>query len=313
MIKPYYTLLIFCSLTLFIFPAGALQKETVLQKLEADFDMKERMGFSDNLNSNKNVTNKVYYRKLYKQYQITIKDNDWKSIPNDEINRWFDILYSINFYASLEDISIDLIHIFNILNEKVEVGTQLQEKAQHLEADLIKNRMFKQLSKIKTNYPDFAYRDIPKIEYKKIGSDKQTILMPNSDGTGLKQIAFDMDSGNKVLVISHPLCKFTEAARSAILNNDRVREVFEKNSFWLISQQPRFYFDSIIEAPYQKIMPFYYVWDEDQWHDVKFDRFPNFFFFKDGRLIKNINGWPKEGRMAELKEALQEIELLTSK
>jgi hypothetical protein len=129
---------------------------------------------------------------------------------------------------------------------------------------------------------------------------RATVLEPVADGLLRRNLR--MGKGSFVVVVSDPLCHFTQDAVADIQSDPVLKDYFSKNSSWLVPtglglQLPP------IEA-WNKHLPNYpmvLVDDVRTWKDIDYWGTPTFYFYENGKLVHTLRGWPKEGHVDELK------------
>lgn len=112
----------------------------------------------------------------------------------------------------------------------------------------------------------------------------------------------------QVVVVSHPLCGFSQNAARQIAADPELGPRFATQSLWLLPQTAALDVDQVrawqsAHAPYRMA----YVDLQRNWPGVDEWGTPTFYFFKDGRVVHKVVGWPAEGRKADLLEGLARI------
>lgn len=119
---------------------------------------------------------------------------------------------------------------------------------------------------------------------------------------------FSFPSGAYVIVVADPHCGFTRDAVARITAEQPMMAALENRIKWLAPQQTerslQAYLDWNRRYPQAPISQAY---KNEDWDALKNRQFPVFYFYRDGALQTHFAGWPKEGRMRELTEALELI------
>ena len=112
----------------------------------------------------------------------------------------------------------------------------------------------------------------------------------------------------RIVVVSHPLCGFSQNAARQIAADPELGPRFAERSLWLLPQTATLDVDQVrtwqsAHAPYRMA----YVDLQRNWPGMDEWGTPTFYFFKDGRIVHKVVGWPPEGRKADLLEGLARI------
>lgn len=134
-----------------------------------------------------------------------------------------------------------------------------------------------------------------------------TLWSIHDEGKTLVHHAADL-THPMVVVVSHPLCSFSQAAATEIAKDDDLRKHFARPSIWLLPQTAMF--DTEQALTWEKAhTPFSmaYANTQREWPMIDSWETPTFYFLKNGKVVHKVVGWPKEGRKAELLEGLAKI------
>lgn len=118
-------------------------------------------------------------------------------------------------------------------------------------------------------------------------------------------------SSARVVVISHPKCHFSARAVADIERSPVLLGIFQEHSTWITPQ------DGDIDVPNlaawnhaHKIPPTAVTYRQSEWPMFHNWATPTFYFFKDGKLVREVSGWPPGGNEEALRAALREVGLL---
>lgn len=313
--KIIITLLVVFSVSLQANDSNALKDEqSLLKHLSKIVTLKENDNESDNKKIETLVSfspengNKRFYLELFAQFKPNLQGIKWKNVNKENLEKWFEVLDAMDFYSNNKEVTVLMQDVFEEMLKTNSIA-ELQSRLTKLESSLVKNRMFNELDYLKNRYQDFIYSELPKIIYTEKEKNTLSLLSIDFDKNNLKQINYRLPKLN-IIVVSHPLCRFSKNAREAIAKEPLVNEVFEKYGLWLIPQHGTFDLDAINSDKYAKKYPLYHAWDESEWKGIEFYRMPNMYFLKDGKIVGNVGGWPAEGRMGDVKQALKKLGLL---
>lgn len=142
-----------------------------------------------------------------------------------------------------------------------------------------------------------------------IGKSDATVLAVEGDALLRKPVALDA----AIIVVSHPLCHFSQDAVRAIQSDAALARIFS-DALWLSPATGRLNFDVFREwnreHPDQRMVTAFRVSD---WPMIDYWGTPTFYFFRDGERVAKVVGWPEEGRMSELRAALREAGFLPAR
>jgi hypothetical protein len=113
-------------------------------------------------------------------------------------------------------------------------------------------------------------------------------------------------SGNFVLVIADPSCHFTRDAVISITDDPQLHAYFAQHSKWLAPDGLSLRLDAVVD--WNQALPDFalsLVNDIHAWDGVEYWDTPTFYFYEAGKVVRTIRGWPPEGHLTELKEAIR--------
>lgn len=207
-----------------------------------------------------------------------------------------------SFYLSDIDSTKDLMAVASELRARNQLT--LGESSKVYEA-LLAARMFSEAVEWhRRNVPgtseDFSFIDATRSN---IGATVLNLV----DG-GLQQKRFDLPPGPFVIVVAHPLCHFSQFAISALEADKDLSAYLGSHSAWISPQQRGLYLPEIrqwnAEHPASKIS---IAFEREKWDVIDLWETPTFYFLYDGKPIKKIIGWPREGRMESVRTAIDEL------
>lgn len=139
------------------------------------------------------------------------------------------------------------------------------------------------------------------------GSDGPMLWSVQDQGRTLVRRAADLGTP-RVVVVAHPLCGFSQAAAAQIARDEALRGRFAQQAIWVLPQTAMIDTAQVLawekdHAPFSMA----YVDRQRAWPMIDSWATPTFYFFKDGRVVHEVVGWPQEGRKAELLEGLAKI------
>ncbi|MFK3737563.1 hypothetical protein [Massilia sp. TN1-12] len=122
---------------------------------------------------------------------------------------------------------------------------------------------------------------------------------------GVEAVPFDVPPGPFVLVVTHPLCHFSQYAQDFIERNPALRNALQGHIKWVAVQQREPDMQAFRDwNDGHASIQIGQIYDISAWPIERQWETPVFYFFKDGRIVANIVGWPREGRAKELFAAM---------
>lgn len=113
---------------------------------------------------------------------------------------------------------------------------------------------------------------------------------------------------NYVLIVGHPGCHFSNNAYAALSSDETVATALQGRVKWLVPQERNYNIGLVrdwnLKHPDAKMTIAY---KRSEWPIVDTWGTPAFYFIRDGRVVHKVVGWPKEGRIAEIRAGLAEI------
>ncbi|MCH9692084.1 MAG: hypothetical protein K0U59_08510 [Gammaproteobacteria bacterium] len=252
-------------------------------------------------------------------------------------NKFAEKIYSQKLKASLTNIELgkldtealeDLfqsIKLINFYNNKIKYTEDMQKLLQYLTQNdstkkhhyialqeaYIATRQFEAAKNMLEEQKIDYLQTIPKINTaKNLSSSEPTIW--EIKGESLSQRAFNIpQKGPFILVVSHPLCGFSNSVSKYINRHKPLNNIFSTYSIWLSPPEgslnlehfqrwsqtyPKFSMGLMDKTPPQA--------------GLGFSQTPIFYFFLDGKITSSLTGWPHDGaHAASLKIALIDIGL----
>lgn len=166
-------------------------------------------------------------------------------------------------------------------------------------------RRFDAARRIAEVAPDAGH--LPRLHETPVPPGAPALWAPGDDADTLTRRPADL-TRPRIVVVSHPLCGFSQNAARQIAADPELGPRFAHRSLWLLPQTATLDVDQVRDwqrahAPYRMA----YVDLQREWPGMDEWGTPTFYFFKDGRVVHKVVGWPAEGRKADLLEGLARI------
>ena len=205
------------------------------------------------------------------------------------------------FYSVEESMSLEMLQLFLEMQRR-KLTTPSDEEA--IAGALILTRSFDELKSINFSNPLPANFGIPQIET----ASNYQINLPDvlriKDNKLIKESV--ATRAGLVVVISSPLCGFSQEATKAIESDEDLSLFFRERSLWLVPPARQLQLDIINKWNAQHQNPFVLTNKITSWPLVDRWQTPTFYFIDaNGQILDRIDGWPKDGsNMALLKKAV---------
>ena len=131
------------------------------------------------------------------------------------------------------------------------------------------------------------------------------VVLAVVDHDTLSRTPVDLSQGFHIIVISHPICHFSQNAEKAISESADLRKLFNEKSTWVAPPNRDVELKKFVDWNKQHASTPIAIADaESGWPEVDVWQTPTFLFFKEGRVVARVIGWPKEGNEKALREAI---------
>jgi hypothetical protein len=207
------------------------------------------------------------------------------------------------FYHHDDDILDDAMADLRLLERRGDVKVADIRTAYQL---LVANRRFDEARRFLTAHPTLDAPAPPRLLSAHPDDGAAELRVGEEDGT-LVWVPVDMAALPRILVISHPLCHFTQDAARAIEADPALKALFAAHAKWLAPQDQTTDFtifrqwnadhpDMQMTITYRAAaFPMIDIWAT-----------PTFYFIDHGRVVSRVRGWPRGGRREEVLAAYRE-------
>lgn len=187
-----------------------------------------------------------------------------------------------------------------------------ESQYQHLYDALVGARLFSQAITLSAKHPEISTIVLPKFrDVSDQGRSGPTDMTVSSDGRELVRHNVTVDAPSQIVVVSSPMCHFSQRAIRDIEADPVLRPLFRDRATWLVPPDINTPFETMAEwnrAHPDELMNAAYRIQEwpllDRWET------PTFYFIKRGALVAQVVGWPREGRKAQILAGLERLGLL---
>lgn len=254
-----------------------------------------------------NLTSKARseaYSAIFEHYEPTLWSQNIQTLSDEQLFELSKLTHHISFYTkSPHHIST----LTTVILELTDRGyTKIYPLVLHLEEAMVSARMFSELEDLKNRFNSIDFKSNVTLKMKSSSLAGPTIISVEKGNLVRETFTFGKYD---IIVVSHPLCHFSNNARTFINSDDDLLNIFIKYSTWLIPPAGNFYLSNVEEVNANENLPFAYFYKMSEFPEIESWDTPSFYFYKDGQLKFSFSGWPREGNHENLIEGLQSIKL----
>ncbi|NQZ07862.1 MAG: hypothetical protein HRT35_11935 [Algicola sp.] len=247
------------------------------------------------------------YRSLFSQcIKGRVTSTLIKSLDAKQHVRLFTALNKVAFYTMDQQV----VRLMEMLTSAEFGISKVSDKQwQLLHRAYMMSRQFEKLNDLVKSHPLLFPEPLPVINAKAI--DQRSLYQVDKNKQSLSQKPFEFPSGGHLVVVSSPICKPCKQAIGWLKSKPAVFDVVVKNSTWITPVFGDMFFDEIKQS-HKDYAPIEmkYTYQEGQWPEIEFWGTPSFYFYMDGKLVKQVVGWPGNDRAKALLAGLKAIALL---
>lgn len=194
--------------------------------------------------------------------------------------------------------------------EKRGLATRLQGQA--MRDQYVTARMIPEAMAFAAQRPGLNLNKIPRFEKPESELPAPSLWHLSADGTRLAQQSFHLGSEPHVIVVASPWCSFSQRASQTLQATPDLARLMAEHSTWILPQFriPDF---ADIEKWNQSYAdwPLLLVNKDKEWPDLELFEVPKFFFFRGGKVVSTVTGWPGDEQLEKLREGISSIGLWT--
>ena len=284
--------------------ACAPSRETRLSSVESAFNSFDRFQRSvvQSDPPTRTVASRINerYRAAFSPYQTSAA---LSKLGNADVALLFRAAHMNFFYGvsapTLSDMQLDL--------------AELRRRGKAHDADdadvygsLIQIRYFDQARAFARRHPRaVSFEAVPVVADESTGQGP-TALLVHAGGSKLERRSVDLRSGRRIVVVSSPLCHFSQRAVRSIEADAALRPLFHEHAVWVVPPDQSTPFETV--ATWNRVHPhesMAVAYRREEWPMVDRWETPVFYFFRDGRVVGKVIGWPVAGRKAEIRRSLK--------
>lgn len=247
------------------------------------------------------------YEALFLQCMAPVLDKA-KIIKMDaaSLHRTFSAVQTVTFYSANRQ-SVSLMKM--IIDEKKHRGESVSAILPKLHSAYVRTRQFDKANVLAAEYPNITFSVLPQVKHDKPAS--RSLYTVNDQATKIEQTAFNFPAGGHVVVVSAPICNPCKRLFSWLKTRPKWMTVIAENTTWITPVVGELYLDQMRETndTYAPIR-LQYTYSQKQWPEIEYWATPTFYFYRDGKLVKQMSGWPKKGREQALLSGLEVVGLL---
>jgi len=243
----------------------------------------------------------VALRELFAKQNYHQFGQECEKLNNESLVKTVNDLYLLSFYSHDDDIS-DFYHkcFLSIENPEKSMVTDAFNIA-------INKRDIYTAKKLKMKYQQYQLPNPPDIIQKEIDDKKKKVLSINKEKHNVFfQDEFEFSDGAEIVVFFDPKCHFSNNLMKSVESNQYFKKNFSNYSTWIQVPNASLSYDSLLAWKLKH--PSFKVVSAANRTDFKaFDlrAIPVIYFMEDGKVMKEIRGWPQEGRGEELEQAIK--------
>lgn len=173
-------------------------------------------------------------------------------------------------------------------------------------------RDFDLARELSRRHPALPVEAVPSIEFAPgQAGDLASAYRLGDDPERLQAIRPAIDHGTHIIVIAHPLCRFSRRAMIDLQSDALLAPVLARHAIWLAPVDRRLQAKVLIEWNREHpATPLLLARRRSDWPLLEHWSTPNFYLLRDGQVIGRVAGWPSEGNRDALRKLLASAGLL---
>ncbi|MBT2116381.1 hypothetical protein KK141_14110 [Dyella sp. LX-66] len=247
----------------------------------------------------------AYYDKHMAAHQSPLS---LKQQSTGDLQLLFNAAFLVDAYTFKENY---LDHMRMDLDELLRRGPVSDKLLLDFHASLIQARKFDEATAFRQRHPGLKLPELPRIVEQEREGPTALVLHEENGIRTLRREALSVSDGLKILVISHPRCHFSQYAVRDLMDDPVLGPVFRDHAVWLMPQDGDLALSSLERWNQDHPgAPLSIAYRESDWPVVTQWATPTFYVLDRGKLVGEVDGWPREGNRAALMAALKQAGLL---
>lgn len=229
-----------------------------------------------------------------------------KVLGDDELQALFLTTSTAAFYSA----EIGIVERMPPLIAELEARKTIQPKHyEYWQEILIGARQFDQARVLQQQHPQIELQPVPEVVDQTRGSGP-SVLALSADGRQLIRKSAEIPRSGLIILFSH-LCNPCRRALPALQAEAELQPLLQEKTLWLRPADTQLQLESWHDwRTAHPEVPLVMAYANAEWPMIEEVATPIFFVMHEGRVHKRIIGWPREGRMDELKSALRAAGLM---
>jgi len=242
-------------------------------------------------------------------FSLLPDQRDVKGLTDSDLTLLFDASSRSEFYTAKPSYARNMLLLFGEMEAR---GIATRESFIDMQSALVESRMLAEARQFSKSHPSAGLVLLPEFRDGDNFLDRgPTEWKVSQESPLLTRENIVMSSPAQVIVIGSPLCHFSQNAIHDLSHDAELMSALTDHVQWLAPPDGSINFDVFQnwnrehpEAPMD------IAYRREEWPMIDSWNTPTFYFFKRGKLVAEVAGWPKEGNRNELRRALRLVGLL---
>lgn len=235
-----------------------------------------------------------------------IRAMDLSKVSSRDLHVFFKASARVVFYEPGDGHLSDMRDVFEAL-QKRKAASRSEVAAFY--SSLFLGRKFDEMSAFYQSHPSYDL-PVPVSFEGRQRPERHAVLDVAVTGSKVSSRTVDLSSGEHIVVIAHPQCHFTRNAVASIEADPSLAGIISMQASWVAPADR-----NVDVSPFQewnkvhRDAPISIAYTRTGWPEVRVWQTPTFLFFKDGKVVGEVVGWPKEGNAESLRIEISKLGL----